>query len=583
MGHGVSIEVISDEQSLAFPKCGVKLSYMRKLLCSFCEEEELIGLTTTEVCEKFVKPFTAPFQCSVCDWLQSTNHPAYSSNAQVFISHAWKYKSLDVVNALENHFRNDPDIVIWFDLFSNNQHKAVDHDFSWWCNTFRSAISQFGYTVMVLEPWNNPIPLTRAWCLFELWSTAEEGCRFEVAMSEVQQTRFLTDLQKDPDSVNKMLATVDVERSEAYNPTDKTQIFEAVKTTSGFAALNKTVLEKIKQWILHTGETHFKTIQAAHEDTDHPDALSALHDFAKLLYTQGNAAQALSLFEECLKKRITILGHTHPDTLTTMNSYATVLYSQGRYVEAVKVYEHCLEKRVEICGENHPDTVTTLNDLACVYYSQGNLQKALPMYEACLERNENVFGVNHPYTFATLNNLANVYLQQGELEKGCKLMEECHAKCSSVLGDMHPSTLLSTSALAGIYMMQGKLHKALPLYVQSVEKSKVLLGDEHPDVLTMVNNLASLYYSQGKYTEARPLYEVCLQKRRSLLGDTHPLTLATMSNLACLYDTEGNAERAVALYEQLLESKKVALGDDHPETIAVMNALQEAKLFLPTP
>ena len=42
-----------------------------------------------------------------------------------------------VVDALEYHFREQPDIVIWFDLFSNNQHKTVDLDLDWWCNTFK--------------------------------------------------------------------------------------------------------------------------------------------------------------------------------------------------------------------------------------------------------------------------------------------------------------------------------------------------------------------------------------------------------------------------------------------------------------
>jgi hypothetical protein len=69
--------------------------------------------------------------------------------ATVFISHAWKYTFLDVIDALVNHFQSTPDIIIWFDLFSNNQHKAIDLDFHWWCNTFKSAIQAFGHTVMV--------------------------------------------------------------------------------------------------------------------------------------------------------------------------------------------------------------------------------------------------------------------------------------------------------------------------------------------------------------------------------------------------------------------------------------------------
>jgi len=87
--------------------------------------------------------------------LESQHHPAVGI-ATVFISHAWKYLFLDVMCALEYHFRDQPDIIIWFDLFSNNQHKAVDLDFDWWCNTFKSAIQQFGHTVMVLTVVERP-------------------------------------------------------------------------------------------------------------------------------------------------------------------------------------------------------------------------------------------------------------------------------------------------------------------------------------------------------------------------------------------------------------------------------------------
>mmetsp|Transcript_30322 Transcript_30322/g.43385 ORF Transcript_30322/g.43385 Transcript_30322/m.43385 type:complete len:199 (-) Transcript_30322:3136-3732(-) len=162
-------ETVDIKSSLPFPKHGVKLSYYLEFMEKCCGGgDNLIGLTTQEVCDKFVKPITFEYQCSFCEWLEMTEHPAVGV-ATVFISHAWKFKFTSVVDALQYHFSEEQhkDIIIWFDLFSNNQHKATDLDFDWWCNTFKSAIHQFGYTVLVLSPWYNPIPLTRAWCLFE--------------------------------------------------------------------------------------------------------------------------------------------------------------------------------------------------------------------------------------------------------------------------------------------------------------------------------------------------------------------------------------------------------------------------------
>jgi hypothetical protein len=74
---------------------------------------------------------------------------------------------LNVVDAIEQHFKNETDIVIWFDLFSNNQHGLNDPPpFEWWCHTFLHAIKNIGRTVMILDPWDAPVALTRAWCLW---------------------------------------------------------------------------------------------------------------------------------------------------------------------------------------------------------------------------------------------------------------------------------------------------------------------------------------------------------------------------------------------------------------------------------
>jgi hypothetical protein len=146
-----------------FPKAGVKLFEGIQDFYDRCGGKEVLeGLTTTDVSNIFVKPQTENRLCSYCEMLESQHHPAVGI-ATVFISHAWKYLFLDVICALEYHFRDQPDIIIWFDLFSNNQHIANNLDFSAWCETFKSAIKQFGHTVMVLAPWSDPIPLTRGW------------------------------------------------------------------------------------------------------------------------------------------------------------------------------------------------------------------------------------------------------------------------------------------------------------------------------------------------------------------------------------------------------------------------------------
>ena len=171
----------------------------------------------------------------ICDQLnqQEPNHPAVGV-ATVFISHAWMYLYLDVMDALQHYFLSNLDIVIWFDVFSVNQHVNVDLDFAWWSYSFKSAIRDFGRTVMVLAPWHDPVPLQRGWCLFEIYSTIVTQSKFEVAMTETSRGAFLKDIISDPrGSINKMLAAIDVEKSQCFKPEDRERIFEIVRREVG--------------------------------------------------------------------------------------------------------------------------------------------------------------------------------------------------------------------------------------------------------------------------------------------------------------------------------------------------------------
>jgi hypothetical protein len=155
---------------ITFPNLGVKLSVFDKFVEECGGLTSLQGLTTADVSEKYIKPFTKDLQISYCEKLKNSNNSGVKK-ATVFISHAWQFLFLNVVNSIKNHFKHytNDEVILWFDLFSNNQHHAPELDFTWWSTTFKSAIERLGHTVLILSPWNDPIPLTRVWCLYEIY------------------------------------------------------------------------------------------------------------------------------------------------------------------------------------------------------------------------------------------------------------------------------------------------------------------------------------------------------------------------------------------------------------------------------
>ena len=79
--------------------------------------------------------------------------------ATYFISHAWKYNFKAFLSALERKFQGEPTALLWIDLFSHNQHNELTSD--QWISAFEDHIVRIGHTVMILFPWDSPIPFTR--------------------------------------------------------------------------------------------------------------------------------------------------------------------------------------------------------------------------------------------------------------------------------------------------------------------------------------------------------------------------------------------------------------------------------------
>ena len=151
----------------------------------------IMNMTTTDICNIFLIPLTIDSKVSYCEQFK-TIFPNEIKKANCFVSHAWKYNFLEVFDTLCHHFKNDLNTVVWFDLFTNSQHNTDAKDFDWWQNVFKEAIGEFNHTVLILQPLNDPVVLTRGWCLYEIYfCTIEKNCKFKVALSATEQGNFI--------------------------------------------------------------------------------------------------------------------------------------------------------------------------------------------------------------------------------------------------------------------------------------------------------------------------------------------------------------------------------------------------------
>ena len=82
-----------------FPLDGMKLSAVVNFVIKCGGDDVLKGLTTEQVNNIFQKEFTKDVELSYCDMVKSENCSKVGK-ATVFISHAWKYKFMDLLSAL---------------------------------------------------------------------------------------------------------------------------------------------------------------------------------------------------------------------------------------------------------------------------------------------------------------------------------------------------------------------------------------------------------------------------------------------------------------------------------------------------
>ena len=95
------------------------------------------------------------------------SHVAPVGDATGFLSHAWKYIHAQLIGAVEAFFAAAPPEetpYLWLDICTVNQVEQSSFPEDYFYTTFKDGIRAIGRTLLVLQPWRDPIPLKRSWC-----------------------------------------------------------------------------------------------------------------------------------------------------------------------------------------------------------------------------------------------------------------------------------------------------------------------------------------------------------------------------------------------------------------------------------
>ena len=513
------------------------------------------GLTTSQVKRRFIMPETAATKRSLCDQLRCSGD-ARVQEAQWFVSHAWQYKFLDVVASLQLFLASEPDgdtATLWFDAFSTSQHDTYARSPLWWQRTFVNAIGRMGRLLMVLTPWTNPVTLTRAWCILELFACCNSRSRFELAMPP-DQFRAIFDVHDKliEDDYLSMLSKVQCERSECSRAEDRERIFAVVRSSIGFEAMDRLVFDTMVGWVLTQLETK-KQLHYRDEDPfmffsfclksatvlsavgRHVDAEAQLNEAARHL----GVRQAISAtnFELCLQD---ISQKSRPLFFQIFTSLASVLSRQRRYDESAHIHQR-LESIMEMIPEvfNETERVANMFNLALSFRGRKEFVEAERLYTKCLSALTRLLGAEHPKTVVCMNSLAITYRELNKYQDADALFLKVIDISKRTIGENHADTQAAIKRLANRYRKQFRFVEAEPLYVSNLECGRRTDGFSHPDTLDSLANLAcmngdlgALNKDRSRYERAFSMYDEAIATGTETMGANHPLVLRWKRNLA---------------------------------------------------
>ncbi|KAI8840792.1 hypothetical protein BJ741DRAFT_646925 [Chytriomyces cf. hyalinus JEL632] len=605
---------------LAMTTLGLPLSFVHDFITASGGSEAFKNLTTTDVCQKLVQPLTAHTRRSMIDTLSFEGRSDVVSEANWFVSHAWKYQFLEVIDALTDFAGKKgipaKEFIIWFDLFSNSQHETANRPFEWWENTFMSAIKKMGQVVMVLIPWSDPIPLTRAWCIFEIYSTVKTGSVFDVAMPSRNQVEFLVELRNNPREFYDLLAKFESRNAEATNPVDKDRIFQVIAETVGFNTLDKMVLgvfrdwtESLMSWFVDTIGTKltpedalllqwslaslyrlngklslaFELHRSVYQERlkmlgpDHIDTLVSMNNMIEcaldISYLSKTRTETdyVALMEECFETAKRTLGVDHAFTLLTMYNTTSSYIDQGKFEKAEAVLSECLERRMKILGSHDSETLRTMERLATVYAKLNLAAKAESFYKLIIELFEDQHGSNNVDGLIYCTSLVNLYKSTKQTEKALKICQEITPKYRDGI-----DTTLSLEVmhhLAETLQSQGQLDQSIAMRKDCLARTRKLLGENHENTLAFVHAIGLSYFDLGKYDDALLyLLENC-EKMKQLLGKNHAFTLAGMNATGVTLTKLKRYEEAEKILMECFEGQRETLGADDTFTLSTMNVL----------
>jgi hypothetical protein len=203
-----------------------------------------------------VKPRTKKRGGSYAEKILKHTHPEWVGTPTDFCSHTWKSSFRDFVMSLQHEAaQRGPSATprfYWTDVFVENQNTSETKPKDYFYSAFRDAVSGIGRTLLVMGSLANAKPLTRAWCIWEIFCTiAASGAELVVVMPPSAQLELEQMLRFNPKDIIQLVKDVKTEQSEGFHDYDRKEIHRIIREQckGGFEGVNREIREELRGWL----------------------------------------------------------------------------------------------------------------------------------------------------------------------------------------------------------------------------------------------------------------------------------------------------------------------------------------------
>ena len=324
------------------------------------KEKSRSDWTTEDVCEYVIKRSCMKKQCT---YLEIMPKDAVSSKEYqgTFVSQARKCKFEDLVGSISYFYtlkkEDMKDKFLWLDIFSANQPKLTARNVEPFVQKenerqltmgLHQAIANFDERVMFMDKWDAATPLTRAWCVWEIFGVDKAEKNLEIALPESEYDRFIVALKQDYTTILGTIAKVDVAKAQCFNPADLESIHKEIRQKSSFEALDDIIKTQLRLWVASTGKREVEKEEM--KPNKNLEEISLLANLvANTFRDQGHYESAEPLLRKALKiaEDISKDRESDPTVGTRLNDLALVLREQ------VKNCEHTPHQAKTLCIEQN--------------------------------------------------------------------------------------------------------------------------------------------------------------------------------------------------------------------------------------